>query len=88
MVAIRQVIEQNNIAEQRIDILTEYQTDHSINGEIIARQIDLQVALKTLTQAIQQRNITNVTLTTLLEDPILRLNDPLRISNYFSFRGI
>ena len=72
MVAIRQVIEQNNIAEQRIDILTEYQTDHSINGEIIARQIDLQVALKTLTQAIQQRNNTNVTLTTLLEDPILR----------------
>ena len=72
MSEIRQTIEDNNIEAQRHKILTQYQEDHSINGEIIARQIDLQVAIKTLTHVIQQRNITTITLNTLLEDTLLR----------------
>jgi hypothetical protein len=72
MAEIRHTIEQHGIDAQRHSILTQYQEEHNINGEIIARQIDLQLALKTLVQVLQQRNITTVTLNTLLEDAFLR----------------
>lgn len=72
MTHIHNVIEQYNIYDQRESILNEYKNDNTVNGEIISRQIDLQVALRTLVAEIERREINNIHLDILLEDELLR----------------